>query len=244
MDSSRRNPPPVMKPYRRPNDGAANTPRLDNNSRPQSQERKRTVNAFLPLRPDLQITNEMQITDGKYRGFQLQTTLAPKLRPTASRVRHALFHTLGKRIRFTRFLDLCAGSGSVGVEAISRGSSLCTFLERSAKMCHFIRLNLKACEINPSGHGEVVQMEAIPFLNRMAARGRRWDIIYFDPPYNADYDEVLGLFARGACLRKDGGILVIEHHAEMFFPQTLGKLRRVKVVREGDMALTFYERTA
>ena len=247
MDATRRNSPTGMKPYRRSNDNSSRPPHpgSNNNRRPpQASDHNRTPKAFLPRFPELKVTNELQITDGKHRGVQLQNTLSPKARLTARRIREALFNVLGKRVRFARFLDLCAGSGMVGIEAVSRGSSLCTFVERSARMCHFVRENLKTCEISPSGHGEVTQMEVMPFLKRMATRGRRWDIVYFDPPYQADYNEVLKFFARGACLRKEGGILVIEHHAEMFFPETIGKLERRRVIREDEMALTFYERIA
>lgn len=242
-----KNSPEEMKPIRRVDDVNSKPPRTTSgkiNGRPPFQDRNKTPKAFLPLRPDIQITSEMQVTDGKHRGVQLETTLSPKVTTTTRRVRETLFHVLGKRVRFARFLDLCAGSGAVGTEAISRGSSLCTFVERSAKMCRFIRLNLQTCEINATGHGEIVQMEAAPYLKRMAARRRRWDIVYFDPPHNADYEEVLAFFARGAVLNKENGVLVIEHPSEMFFPQTLGKLRRTHVAREGETSLTFYERNS
>lgn len=203
---------------------------------------RQTRDFFQCEQPEIKITNDMQITDGKHRGRQLQSTASPKVRPTARRIRELLFQTLGKRIKFARFLDLCAGSGAVGVEAISRGAALCTFVERSAKMCHFIKLNLDACKVCPTGHGEICEIEVVPYLKRMAARRRVWDLIYFDPPYQTDYDEVLKFFQTGACVRKAGGVLVIEHPAEMFFPPTLGVLVRRKVVSEAETALTFYER--
>lgn len=250
MDLRRRTPHiPSPRPFRRPmnDERPSHPPRFNggsntNNRRPPYPPRDQpSPKAFLPRQPEIKIINDMQVTDGKFRGVQLKSTLSPKVRPTARRVREELFKVLGKRIRFARFLDLCAGSGMVGIEAISRGALLGTFVERSAKMCHFIKENLKACDIAP-GHGEIIQLECVPFLKRMSQRRRTWDIVYFDPPYEADYDEVLQYFGKGACLNKDGGILIIEHHGEMFFPQTLGVLQRRKVVREGDTALTFYER--
>jgi 16S rRNA (guanine966-N2)-methyltransferase len=204
--------------------------------------RPRPENPFLPLKPEIKIINDMQITDGRHRGAQLISTLSPKVRPSARRIREALFRILGKRVRFARFLDLCAGSGAVGIEAISRGALLCTFVERSAKMCAFIRKNLEACKVCPDGHGEIHQIEIAPFLKRMANRKRRWDIVFFDPPYDFDYDEILQFFARGKCLNPSGGIFIIEHHAEMFFPPAVGVLVRRRVIIEGESALTFYER--
>lgn len=230
---------PARRSHQPPPDQRSNYP----NQSPSAARERQTKDFFQPReQPEIKITNDMQITDGKHRGKQLQSTASPKVRPTARRVRELLFQTLGKRIKFARFLDLGAGSGAVGVEAISRGAALCTFVERSAKMCHFIKLNLAACEVCPTGHGEICEIEFVPYLKRMAARRRVWDLIYFDPPYQADYDEVLKFFQTGACVRKAGGVVVVEHHAEMFFPPALGVLVRRKVVRDGETALTFYER--
>ena len=223
--------------YRRPDDDQRHRPYYrDRRDVPQNRVKK---NNF--FKPEIKITDDMQVTEGKHKGIQLRCTESPKMRPTARRVRETLFKVLNRRIKFARFLDLCAGTGAVGIEAISRGALLSTFVERSAKMCHFIEQNLKACEICTNGHGEIVKLECLPFLCRMRARKRRWDIIFYDPPYDANYDEVIEFISRGSCINKQGGILVVEHHAEMFFPQTIGFLTRRRVVKEGDSALTFYE---
>ncbi len=186
------------------------------------------------------IVSEMQITDGKHRGKYLQSTASPNVRPTARRIREVMFRILFRRVRAGRFLDLCAGSGMVGIEAISRGAIIATFVERSAKMCGFIKKNLESCEIK-DGHGEVVEMEVVPFLKKMAKRRREWDVVYFDPPYDSNYDEVLNYFSTGAAI-KQKGTLVIEHHAEMFFPEIFGVMHRWRVLVQGETALSFYER--
>lgn len=185
---------------------------------------------------------EMQIIFGKHKGKDLQTLPSPKMRSTARRVREALFSTLYRRTRFSRFLDLCSGCGAVGLEAISRGALLGTFVERSARMCSFIKKNMSAFGIK-EGHGEVVELEVVPFLKRMVRRRRVWDIVYFDPPFDSNYDEVLEIFSKGKALRKKKGILVVAHHNEMFFPEKMGILRRFRVVNvaETDTALSFYE---
>ena len=84
-------------------------------------------------------------------------------------------------------------------------------------------------------------MEVVPFLKQMKKRRRCWDVVYYDPPYDANYDEVLNYLSRGTALNK-GGILVIEHHAEMFFPEKIGSLKRWRVVVQEDTALSFFER--
>ncbi len=185
---------------------------------------------------------EMQIIYGKHKGKDLQTVPSPKMRSTARRVREALFSTLYRRTRFARFLDLCSGCGSVGLEAISRGALLGTFVERSARMCTVIKKNMTTFGIK-EGHGEVVETEVVPFLKKMKKRHRVWDIAFFDPPFDANYDEVLEMFSRGVALKKKRGILVVAHHTEMFFPEKMGILRRFRVINvpETDTALSFYE---
>lgn len=186
------------------------------------------------------IVSDMQITDGKHRGKYVQTTLSPKVRPTARRIRETMFKILFRRVRAGRFLDLCAGCGMVGLEAISRGALIGTFVERSAKMCSFIKKNLASCGIK-EGHGEVVEMEAVPFMKKMSKRRRFWDVVFFDPPYDSNYEEALKWFARGVTI-KPRGVLVIEHHSEMFFPESIGVLKRWRVIIQGDSAISFYER--
>lgn len=186
------------------------------------------------------IVSDMQVTEGKHRGKYMVSTASPKVKPTARRLREVMFRILYRKIRAKRFLDLCAGSGTVGIEAMSRGALLGTFVERSAKMISYIKKNMTTCGIK-EGHGEVFEMEVVPFLKEMKKRKRCWDVVYFDPPYDADYDEVLKYLSRGTALNV-GGTLVIEHHAEMFFPEKIGQLKRWRVVAQGDSALSFFER--
>ena len=151
-----------------------------------------------------------------------------------------MFRILYRRIRAGRFLDLCAGAGTVGIEAISRGAIISTFVERSAQMCGFIKKNMEAFGIK-EGHGEVHQIEVVPFLKKMAKRKRQWDVVYFNPPYDSNYDEVLDFFSRGAAL-KPGGLLVVEHPNEMLFPEKFGVMSRWRVVVQSETTITFYEK--
>ncbi len=186
------------------------------------------------------IVSELQITDGQHRSKYLKTTLSPKFRQTSGKVRDAMFRLIYRRVRFARILDLYAGIGTVGFEAISRGALLSTFVERSSKMCDFIKKNMESLEIK-QGHGEIVEIEAMPFLKRIEKKKREWDVVFLNPPYDANYDEVLEFLGRGVGIRLRG-CLVIEHHAEMFFPETIGCLHRWRVIIEGETSLSFYER--
>lgn len=188
----------------------------------------------------VKIVSDLQVTDGKHKGRYLKKVQSQKFRPTDRRVREAMFRILFRRVKAGRFLDLCSGGGTVGIEAISRGALIATFVERSAKMCSSITENMKTLEIK-DGHGEIFESECVPFLKQMEKRKRFWDVIYFDPPLDADYDEVLDYFRRGVVI-KPRGVLVIEHHAEMFFPEEIGVMKRWRVVVQDETALSFYDR--
>lgn len=167
-----------------------------------------------------------------------------QVRPTSDRLRETLFNVLDPRIEGTRFLDLCAGSGAVGIEALSRGASFVTFVDRSRKMCGLIESNLDLCRI-PEEQTEVVMSDAVEFLRRTKARasGAAWDIIFYDPPYATDYLFVLGEFgAPGAqALLSENGVLVVEHHHKNGLKDSFGEIRRLRVLKQGDSALSFYQ---
>lgn len=186
------------------------------------------------------LVSDLQITDGKHRGKYLKNSPILTARMTPRRIREALFKILFRRIRAGRILDLCAGTGTVGIEAISRGAMVSTFVERSARLCTLIKKNMEACEIK-AGHGEIIEGEAVPFLMKMLKRRRFWDVVYFNPPLEADNTEILKYLSRGAGIKLNG-VLVIEHHSDTFFPEKLGVLKRWRVVVQGDTTLSFYDR--
>jgi 16S rRNA (guanine(966)-N(2))-methyltransferase RsmD len=172
----------------------------------------------------------------------LQSVPTPKTRPTARRLRESLFELLGPRVLEARFLDLCAGSGAVGIEALSRGASFATFVDRSSKLCSFINANLELCGV-PEEQSEVVTDDAIQFLRRATLEQvAGWDIAFFDPPYASDYLPVIELLSDGSLLKRKGGVLVVEHHCDNELRETFGVLRRWRVIRQGESCLSFYER--
>ena len=185
----------------------------------------------------------MRITGGKFRRMNLRGAPAVEgLRPTARRLREILFERLGARVAGARFLDLCAGSGAVGLEALSRGAVHVTFVEASARACDFVSANLKACGVGRA-QAEVREEDVLSFLLRAAeGEGRRWDLAFYDPPYSSDYGPALSLFGAGAALEPRRGALVVEHHCEKRLGETLGVLRRWRLVRQGESCLSFYER--
>ena len=186
----------------------------------------------------------MRIIAGQYRGRVLKSPPSMQIRPTSDRLRETLFNVLAPRMTDARFLDLCAGSGAIGIEALSRGAAFVTFVDRSRKMCGLVEANLDLVGV-PEDQTEVVMSEAADHLRRTAARGlpAPYDIIYFDPPYATDYLPVLELFgAHAPTLLAPDGVLVIEHHHKNALKDATGRLRRWRILKQGDSALSFYER--
>ena len=173
-----------------------------------------------------------------------------QVRPTSDRLRETLFNVIAPRIVGSRFLDLCAGSGAIGIEALSRGAAHITFVDHSRKMCGLIEANLDLVRI-PENETEVVLAKAEEFLRRpLARRGstkqepheESWDLIYFDPPYATDYLRVLKLLGeRTESLLTESGLVVVEHHHKNDLPEQVGNIRRQRILKQGDSALSFYE---
>ena len=176
----------------------------------------------------------MRIIAGKYRGRRLKSPPSLQTRPTSDRLRETLFNVLGPRIEGARFLDLCAGSGAVGIEALSRGAAQVTFVDRSRKMCALIEANLDALGVAES-KTVVVCSETTEFLPRGGYQP--WDIMFLDPPYTADYMPALELI--GMVLAPDG-LLVVEHYHKKKLSEEVGGLRRLRLLKQGDSCLSFY----
>src|SRR6185369_7677851 len=173
----------------------------------------------------------MRIIAGEYKGRNLKSPPSLEVRPTSDRLRETLFNVIAPRIEEVRFLDLCAGSGAVGSEALSRGASYATFVDRSRRSCTLIESNLKLCRV-PEEQWEIYCSEAYDFLKKTDSR---WDIIYFDPPYKDDYLRTLELV--GSRLND---LLIAEHHHKTQLPETVGNLQRTRILKQGDSALSFF----
>ncbi len=187
----------------------------------------------------------LRIIAGKYRGRNLKGPPSLEVRPTSDRLRETLFNVIAPRIDGARFLDLCAGSGAVGIEAISRGATHATFVDSSRAMCTLIKSNIELCRIERS-ESDVVQAEVQDYLRRFVSKqpdsGKPWDIVFFDPPYADNYLPILDTFAaRSSSLLTENGLLIVEHQSKNSLPEGLGSLLRYRVLKQGDSALSFYQ---
>ena len=181
----------------------------------------------------------MRIISGIYRGRVIKSPPDNKTRPTSDRLRETLFNVLAPRIdEETRFLDLCAGTGAIGIEALSRGAAFVTFVDRSKKSCAIIEENLDKLDV-PESTTEILGLDADNFTGREHKKG--WDIAFFDPPYDSDYSLVLHEFGHNKTLLNDGGVQVVEHHSKKQVPDEVGEIRRWRVLKQGETSLSFYE---
>ena len=193
----------------------------------------------------------MRVIAGKYRGRKLKSPPDSRTRPTSDRLRETLFNILSPRIEGARFLDLCAGTGAVGIEALSRGAEHVTFVDQSRRMCSLIKANLDA--LHSEGAAEVVASEATSFLSKRAKkiapsltvgllpRPGAFHIIFFDPPYAANYEAVLSFIAdHRRQLLSDKNTVIVEHHKKKDLPDEFGSLERYRTLKQGDSVLSFY----
>jgi 16S rRNA (guanine966-N2)-methyltransferase len=189
----------------------------------------------------------MRIIAGTFRSRQLNSLKGLTLRPTSDRLRETLFNVLQNRIEGSRFVDVFAGTGAVGLEAVSRGAKEVVFIENHRPTVELIRRNLESLEIRAGVR--VLPIDAMRGLQKLAAEqtaegaadSSLFDIIFLDPPYAAayEYEQVL-TFLGDAVLLNPGGLVVAEHRRSFDLPKTVGRLDAVRILQQSDASLTFY----
>jgi 16S rRNA (guanine966-N2)-methyltransferase len=175
----------------------------------------------------------MRIIAGTLKGRRLKAPTWEGLRPTSDKVRETLFNILAPRIQGARVLDGFAGTGAIGIEALSRGAGQVSFVEQNRRAAALIRENLAACGVK---RGYTIECgELVSTLGRMPADAR-FDLILLDPPYEAD--NIADVLAAAASRLAEGGLLVLER-ATRRQPEVPAALDRVRDVTSGDSTLTF-----
>jgi 16S rRNA (guanine966-N2)-methyltransferase len=189
------------------------------------------------------VTNDMRIIAGTYRSRLLKSLKGAALRPTSDRLRETLFNVLGPSVEGSRFLDVFAGTGAVGIETLSRGATQAVFIENHGPAANLIRRNLESLGLR-SGY-QILAEDALRGLSRLARKHRPgdpgFDLIFIDPPYAAsgEYDRVLR-FLGVATFLAPRATVIAEHRRTAELPAQFGALHRFRVLRQGDAALTFY----
>jgi 16S rRNA (guanine966-N2)-methyltransferase len=185
----------------------------------------------------------MRVIAGIYRSRILKSLKGPALRPTSDYLRETLFNVLGPSVRGSRFIDVCAGTGAVGIEALSRGALDVVFIENHAPAAALIRRNLESLGVRTGAL--VLPLDAIKGLEKLLTRHKPddqpFDFVFVDPPYAAakDYDRVLR-FLGAANFLSPNSLVIVEHSRKGPLPEHVGRLRPARVLTQGDAALTFY----
>lgn len=180
----------------------------------------------------------IRITGGIFAGRRLKMLEGPVSRPTSQKVRQALFNILASVVSGSSFLDLMAGVGTVGLEALSRGAERAVFVEKNHRVSGLLRSNIETLGVAP---GATVRTEdAFLFLRKT---GEKFDIVFADPPY-------LGLLAEQVVTAlgrvkpiKGGGMVVVEHYSKTGLPGETGSLVLVRAEKYGQTCLSFYRGT-
>lgn len=171
----------------------------------------------------------MRVIAGEFRSRKIASVPGQDVRPTPDRMRESLFSILTPLIENAVFVDAYAGSGSVGIEALSRGAKRVIFIERSGTALEVLRANLASLGI--MGRTNVARAKAVQALSGYAA-----DIVFLDPPYTnpEEYDAALPL--------ANAPLVIAQHHRKLELAEAYGDLRRYRVLKQGDNCLSFYRR--
>lgn len=195
----------------------------------------------------------MRVIGGKFRSRPLAAPAGLDTRPTSDRLRETLFNVLTHgavdRVDGAAFLDLYAGSGAVGIEALSRGAANVTFVEQGAAALRILEKNLASLgldAVSRRGSVAVEKAAAVKFLRSAVGRAgiEPFGVVFLDPPYDADAEyasvlKMLGGEARG--LLAEDSVVVAEHRRKDDAGERFGKLQRMRLLEQGDAALSFYE---
>jgi 16S rRNA (guanine(966)-N(2))-methyltransferase RsmD len=186
----------------------------------------------------------MRIIAGSYRSRSLEAPPGLATRPTSDRLRETLFNVLASRIAGAAFLDLYAGSGAVGIEAISRGAASVEFVERAPAALKVLRANLGRLGLS---EGFRINSSNVKTALQRMNPAARFDLIFLDPPYDAaaEYESTLGMLGVPASnLLAADALVIAEHRKKERLEDRCGKLMRTRLLEQGDAALSFYAAAA
>jgi len=175
----------------------------------------------------------MRVISGFARGRRLAAPKGTKIRPTSDRVKEAIFSTIASYVSQSDFLDLFAGTGSMGIEALSRGANSCTFVDASPQAIKCIKNNLS--NIGFEDRSIVMLGDSTKIVTRLT---QIYDIIFLDPPYGCDL--VVPIVKNLKLLLKEEGIIVVETENKIELPSQCDTFRLIKTVRYGDTQVGYY----
>jgi len=181
----------------------------------------------------------MRVIAGRYRSRRLLAPSGSNTRPTSDRLRETLFNVVSAGIPDSVWLDLFAGSGAVGIEALSRGARMVYFVESSARAAKTVRANLRSLSITEGF--EVLEREALQALRALDTAAVVCDFCFIDPPYadNTAYEQSLGFLSQSRLLTPKSAVIA-EHDKHSDLLDRYGALQRFRRLQQGDAVLSFY----
>ncbi|MDT8901227.1 16S rRNA (guanine(966)-N(2))-methyltransferase RsmD [Anaeroselena agilis] len=183
----------------------------------------------------------MRIITGTAKGLKLKAPRGRDVRPTSDRVKESLFAILADRIRGAAVADFFAGTGNLGLEALSRGAAAAVFVDASPASNALIRDNADRARL--AEKAELLRKDALAAAGHFARSGRTFDIIFCDPPYNKGLVAAILEKIDAGKLLKPGGVVIIEHSRHEPLPAGLVNLTISRTERYGETLLTFLEHT-
>ena len=184
-----------------------------------------------------------RVVTGRFRGAILQAPEGDKTRPTTDKVKEALFSIIQAYVPDSEFLDLFAGSGQIGIEALSRGAKRVTLVERSGQAAAVISRNISKIRLEDSDEIRLHKKSVAQALELLGQAGEKFDIIFMDPPYKdvpVRLDEATKLISEFDMLASDG-MLIVEHDKDCMIPEELNGLKRVRSCSYGITVITFFK---
>ncbi|MGY4689714.1 16S rRNA (guanine(966)-N(2))-methyltransferase RsmD [Salibacterium sp. K-3] len=181
---------------------------------------------------------DMRVVSGKYKGKALKAVNGMKTRPTSDKVKEALFQLIGPYFEGGTVLDLYAGTGNLGIEALSRGVEQADFVDKHPQAVRVIKQNLHTTGVEEDTN--VYRNDAGRALTVLQKKGRSFDYIFMDPPYADDPIPVLLETISDGLLLHENGTVVCEHHASAVLPVRAGRLEHKTVRKYGDTSITIY----
>ena len=188
----------------------------------------------------------MRIIAGDYKGRRLNAPADYKIRPTADKVKEALFSIIQTHVPGCGFIDLFAGTGGIGIEALSRGASSVVLVEKAGQACGVIKSNLNKLKLSEDDDIVLMKSGYDNALNTLADEGKKFDIIFMDPPYRMAQktaETACAIIAERDLLNEDG-ILIVEHSSELPFVTDVMNMTPNRTCRYGLAMLTFFSKKA
>lgn len=181
----------------------------------------------------------MRVISGKVRGLKLNTPKNEDVRPTTDRVKESLFNMINPYIMESSVLDLFAGTGSLGIECLSRGASKCVFVDISKESISIVKSNIKKARVE--NESIVLNLDFKDAVGKLKVQGNKFDVIFMDPPYYKNmFIDALQKIDNANLLNEDG-IIIIEHDSKDVFPENIGGLEKTRDKKYGNTTITFYK---